>query len=250
MLSLSATDGASYRAALEPLLAPCLRLRPNDIPGLAQLDASVAAMIVEPIQSMAGVIQLSQPYLEALRARTRELGIVLIFDEVQTGVGRLGAPFAARRFGVAPDLITSAKGLGAGIPVGALLLSAELAAEVREGDLGSTFGGGPIACAAVLATLAAIERRGLEERVRRVSEYARRSLRVGPVREIRGEGWLLGLVCEPPARDVYRYLLGRGILTGTSADRQVVRLLPPLIAEESDVDELARALEGWEGSPA
>lgn len=250
LLSLSATDGASYRGALEPLLVPCVRLRPNVLDDVALLDHSIAALIVEPIQSMAGVVVLEPTYLAALRTRTRELGIALIFDEVQTGIGRLGQPFAATAYHCAPDMITTAKGLGGGFPVGAVIFSADIAATITTGALGSTFGGGPLACAAVAATLATIHADDLLARVRRVSAYAREHLCVGPVTGIRGDGFLLGLETTAPAKDVYNYLLERRILTGTSAHPDVLRLLPPLILEETHIDQLATALREWRGSYA
>jgi len=250
LLSLSATDGAAYRQDLEAALLPCARLRPNAVEELGTLDESIAAVIVEPIQSMAGAVVLERSYLEALRLRTRELGAMLVFDEVQTGMGRLGAPFAANLFQVSPDILTTAKGLGGGFPVGATIFSAEVAAQVRPNDLGSTFGGGPLACAAVLSILESIERRELLARVRRVSEVARRRLVVGPVNAVRGEGWLLGLETGPPAREVYNHLLNQRILTGTSADAHVLRLLPPLIVEEDKVEILRQALKSWPGGAA
>lgn len=245
LMSLSATDGGHYHAGVEALLVPTVRLTANQLADLARLDDTVAAVIVEPIQSMAGVVTLERPYLEALRKRTRELGIVLVFDEVQTGMARLGAPFAANRYGVTPDLITSAKALGGGVPVGAVIFSEALASRIKEGDLGSTFGGGPLAAAAVLAMVGAIRDRGIEAQVRRVSGYARGTLQVGPVSGIRGDGWLMGLETTVPAKDVHKFLLGRGILTGTSGDPHVLRLLPPLIIEEVHVDQLRDALLEW-----
>ncbi len=247
LLSLSATDGEHYCAGMESLLVPTERLAPNQPADLARLDDTMAAVIVEPIQSMAGVVTLEKPYLEALRRRTQELGIVLVFDEVQTGMARLGAPFAATRFGVTPDLITSAKALGGGVPVGAVIFSEQLASQVKEGDLGSTFGGGPLASAAVLAMVTAIRDRGIEAQVRRVSDYARKSLAVGPVSGVRGDGWLMGLETTVPAKQVHKFLLERGILTGTSGDPRVLRLLPPLIIEEKHVDQLRTALLDWKG---
>ncbi|MBI5836731.1 MAG: aspartate aminotransferase family protein [Candidatus Eisenbacteria bacterium] len=245
LLALSATDGAGYRAGLEPLLAPCMRLRPNRFEDLDRLDDTVAAVIVEPVQSMAGVVVLEPAWLGALRERTRRLGIVLIYDEVQTGMGRLGAAFAAGQSGVTPDLVTTAKGLGGGVPVGALLLSTEMGAGVKEGDLGSTFGGGPLACVAVTTVLSEIANQDLHSRVRRVSAYARERLIVGPVSGVHGVGWLTGLATRGPAREVVAFLLQRGVLTGTSADPHVVRLLPPLIAGEEHVDLLREALLEW-----
>ena len=209
----------------------------------AALDAApTAALIVEPVQGMAGAVPLGRDYLAAARALTRERGALLVFDEVQCGMGRMGAPFAAQLYGVTPDLLTTAKGLAGGFPAGALLVSEAVASGVRQGDLGSTFGGGPLACALIEAVIDTVESEGLLERVRTLSRRIRESCQVGPVTAIQGEGFLLGLRTSRPAREVQAELLARGILTGTSADPLVVRLLPPLVLAEEHVDELARAL--------
>jgi acetylornithine/N-succinyldiaminopimelate aminotransferase len=157
MLPLSATDDPKLSEAYAPFLVPCTRLKWNDD---AQLDAfdfsQVAAVIVEPIQSMAGIRVPTPDFLAKLREVTAAAGALLIFDEVQTGMGRLGHPYAAGKYRVQPDLLTTAKGLASGVPMGALLMTAEIADSVKPGDLGGTFGGSPLACAALLATLGVI----------------------------------------------------------------------------------------------
>jgi acetylornithine/succinyldiaminopimelate/putrescine aminotransferase len=207
-----------------------------------RIDAQTAAVIVEPVQGVAGAVDLGRPFLAALRARTAETCAQLIFDEVQCGVGRTGHPFAANMYGIAPDMITTAKALGAGFPCGALLLADHLAANLKVDDLGTTFGGGPLACALIETVLDVIESEGLLENVRRLSQLIRESCVVGPVTATQGAGFLLGLRTRRPAREVQRELLERDILTGTSADPNVVRVLAPYVLEEKHVHALRDVL--------
>ncbi len=204
--------------------------------------APTAALILEPVQGMAGGVALGGEVLAAARELTRQAGALLIFDEVQCGMGRTGQPFAAQTWCVTPDILTTAKGLAGGFPAGAVLVSPEIAAGVRRGDLGSTFGGGPMACALIEEVIAIIEEEGLLARVRTLSRRIRETCRVGPVESIQGEGYLLGLRTTRPAVEVQAELLARGILAGTSADPRVVRLLPPLVLEAEHVAALAAAL--------
>jgi acetylornithine/succinyldiaminopimelate/putrescine aminotransferase len=199
-------------------------------------------VIVEPVQGVAGAVDLGAPFLAALRSRCDEVGALLIFDEVQCGVGRSGEPFAANFYRVRPDMLTTAKALGNGFPCAALLLSPLVAASLKPDSLGTTFGGGPLACAAIEAVIAAIRSERLLERVRRVGAYIRRSCVVGPVTGHQGVGLLVGLRTARPAAEIQAELLECGILTGTASDPQVLRLLPPLILEEQQVDVLRDAL--------
>jgi len=201
-----------------------------------------AAVIVEPVQGLAGAVDLGTEFLAALRARCDATGALLIFDEVQCGMGRTGHPFAANLYGVMPDMITTAKALGNGFPCAALLMSPAVARAVELDFLGTTFGGGPLACAAIEAVIEAIETEGLLERVRRVSAYLRECCIVGPVRSHQGAGFLTGLRLTRPARQVQAELLEQGILMGTSADPHVIRLLAPYILEEEHVELLRDAL--------
>lgn len=209
----------------------------------AAVDDETAAVIVEPVQGLAGAYDLAAPFLRAAREACDRHGALLILDEVQCGVGRLGAPFGADLYAVAPDLLTTAKGVAGGFPCGALLMRPEIARSLRPGDLGTTFGGGPLACAAVVAVIEAIEQDGLLENVRAMSALLRERCVVGPVRGVQGAGFLLGLKTGPAAAKVRDALLERDILTGTSADPQVLRLMPPLILDEAQVDVLADALK-------
>jgi len=215
----------------------------RDVTALAAgITSETAAVIVEPVQGVGGAYDMGRQYLQALRERCDATGTLLIFDEVQCGVGRTGEPFAANLYGVLPDMITTAKALGAGFPVGALLMSRPVADALRMGELGTTFGGGPLACAVVEAVIDAIREEGLLENVRRLSALLRRECLTGPVTGTQGEGFLLGLRTSRPAKDVQAALLERDILTGTSGDPQVLRLLPPYTLREEHVTLLATAL--------
>jgi acetylornithine/succinyldiaminopimelate/putrescine aminotransferase len=214
----------------------------RDALALTGVTSRTAAVIVEPVQGVGGAFDMGSEYLTALRARCDQTGAMLIFDEVQCGMGRTGHPFAANLYGVVPDMITTAKALGAGFPVGALLCGARAAAELKPDVLGTTFGGGPLACAVVEAVIDAIESEDLLGNVRRISKRIRDTCVVGPVTGTQGEGFLLGLRLSRPAAEVQALLLDRDILAGTSADPQVLRLLPPYTLAESHVDRLRDAL--------
>ena len=208
----------------------------------AALGPDAAALILEPIQGQAGAVDLGRDYLKAARELTRKAGALLIFDEVQCGMGRTGHPFAAQAYGVTPDVLTTAKGLAGGFPAGALLASDAAAAGLKHGDLGTTFGGGPLACALIETVIDTIESEGLMDRVQVLSRQIRETCQVGPVTGVQGGGFLLGLRTSRPAREVVDELLDHGILAGTSGDPNVVRLLPPLVLEASHVETLAKAL--------
>jgi acetylornithine/succinyldiaminopimelate/putrescine aminotransferase len=217
--------------------------RRNDPQGIEEhIDRHTAVVIVEPVQGLGGAYDLGKPMLQALRDRCERMGALLVFDEVQCGVGRTGAPFAANYHGVTPDMLTCAKALGNGFPVSALMLSAGVAERIRYDDMGTTFGGGPMACAAVEAVIEAIEAESLLANVRQVSDYIRAHCVIGPVTGVQGLGFLLGLRTSRPAKEVQAALLERGILAGTSADANVLRLLPAYILNEGHVDILRDAL--------
>ncbi len=209
---------------------------------IRKIGADIAAVIVEPVQGVAGAFDLSTEFLATLRTQTTRHGALLIADEVQSGMGRCGHFFAVQAHAIEPDIITSAKALGGGIPCGAVLCTEALAAKFGPGDLGSTFGGGPIAAAAIVAVIETIEEENLLANVRARETQIRKTCIVGPVRKIQGKGLLLGLVCDRPAVEVRDALLEQGILTGTSADPKVLRILAPLVLEEEHVNCLAQAL--------
>jgi acetylornithine/N-succinyldiaminopimelate aminotransferase len=206
------------------------------------INDDTAAVIVEPVQGLAGAYDLSKEFLQALRHRCSEIGSLLIFDEVQCGVGRTGHPFAANMYGITPDMITTAKALGAGFPVSALMLANHVASELKVDDLGTTFGGGPMACAVIEEVIDIIESEKLLENVRKVSAEIRATCQVGPVTAMQGAGLLLGMRTTRPAKEIQSELLKRGILAGTSADPNVVRILAPYVITSEHVGLLRAAL--------
>ena len=207
------------------------------------IDRDTAAVIVEPVQGVAGAYDLAHDFLVTLRKRTQQNGVLLIADEVQSGVGRTGHFFGVEAHGIAPDILTSAKALGGGVPCGAILCSEDVAAHFGPGDLGTTFGGGPLAAAAIGAVIDTIQSDGLLANVRAREAQIRERCIKGPVRKIQGMGLLLGLVCDRPAKEVQNALLDHDILTGTSSDPEVLRILAPLVLEPHHVEHLAHALE-------
>jgi acetylornithine/succinyldiaminopimelate/putrescine aminotransferase len=221
-----------------------VRFTPRDDVRLLErnIDRDTAAVIVEPVQGVGGAYPVGKAMLQALRQRCDEVGAILIFDEVQCGMGRTGAPFAANLYGVTPDIITAAKALGNGFPVSALLLSRRIADRLKYDDMGTTFGGGPMACAVAEAVIDIIESESLLANVRQVSTYIRTCCIVGPVTGIQGAGFLLGLKTSRPAKEVQAALLDKNILVGTSADPNILRLLPAYILNEGHVDQLSSAL--------
>jgi acetylornithine/succinyldiaminopimelate/putrescine aminotransferase len=238
-LPLSVTDDPKITDAYRPFLAPCERLPWNDEEALARFDFStVAAVILEPIQSMSGVRPATTAFLHQLRAATSAAGALLIFDEIQTGIGRLGFPFAAAKHNVQPDLLTSAKGIASGVPMGALLMSEAVASRLKFGDLGSTFGGSPLACAALLATLRVIADERLMERALAAEAEIRARSQGSCVTEIRGSGLLLGLLVPGRAAELKKHLEVNGILVGGSADPDVLRLMPPLNISDEAINAL------------
>jgi acetylornithine aminotransferase/acetylornithine/N-succinyldiaminopimelate aminotransferase len=239
--AISATFLGRYRELGKPNVPGHLEAEFGNIEAVRALaDEAVAAIMLEPIQSMAGVIMAHRDFYRELRELCDERGIVLIYDEVQTGVGRTGDWFFAGSdvgSNVVPDIITLAKALGSGIPVGACLVTEKISASIKENDLGTTFGGGMIAMAAVTATLEAIYDDGMLENVRAVEAYLRDRLQGIPqVVSVRGRGFLLGLEFRDKAAPIHKALLDRKIITGTSSDPRVLRLLPPLCLKTAEID--------------
>ena len=246
--AISATFLGKYREIGKPNVPGHLQAEFGDIKSVRALaDETVAAIMLEPIQSMAGVRTAEPSFFRDLRELCDERGIVLIYDEVQTGVGRTGEWFFAGSAAgdrVLPDIVTLAKALGSGIPVGACLVSEEIAAHIKENDLGTTFGGGMIAMAAVTATLEAIEQDEMLANVREVEVYLRERLKeIEQIVRVRGAGFLLGLEFADKAAPIHKALLDRQIITGTSSDPNVLRLLPPLCLTAENVDLLVKKID-------
>ena len=246
--AISATFLGKYREIGKPNVPGHLEAEFGNLESVGVLaDENVAAILLEPIQSMAGVKTAPPEFFLALRELCDARGIVLIYDEVQTGVGRTGNWFFAGSdagSGVVPDIITLAKALGSGIPVGACLVSERIASHIKENDLGTTFGGGMMAMAAASATLEAIENDRMLENVKTVEAYLRERLADVPaVIAVHGRGFLLGLEFAEKAAPVHKALLERKVITGTSSNPNVLRLLPPLCLDRREVDIFIDALK-------
>lgn len=221
-----------------------VRVPVNDGKALdAAMDDETAAFIFEPVQGVGGAVALSDEFAGIARRLCTQRGVTMIADEVQTGMGRTGNFFAVQDMGVVPDLLTVAKGIAGGFPAAALLAPSAEAAKVAKGWMGTTFGGGPVASAAIVATVAAISEEGFLARVRESSRRIRSEAIVGPVTAISGKGLLLGLHCSRPAKEVQSELLAKCILAGDAKDPSVVRLLPPLNIDDEAIDLLIQALK-------
>ena len=214
----------------------------------AAIDAQTAACILEPIQAMAGVVTPTPEYLQKLRARCDTTGAQLVFDEVQTGNGRMGTPFASQFFGVVPDVFTTAKGAASGLPIGITVFSEAIVQAFDAGLFGSTFGGGPLVLRAALEVSRRIASGELTKNVQATSSVFQSCAGVGPVMAVRGKGLLLGLEMGPgiTAKEVQGALLEQGILVGGSADAAVVRLSPPLTLAPERAQLLKNALQALE----
>jgi len=236
--AISATGIEKYRKQSEPLV-PGIRFVPfGQVPAL---DPDTAAVILEPIQSMAGCKTAPAAYFQGLREACTKNGTLLIYDEVQTGIGRTGTMFFTGRYGVNADLITLAKAIGSGIPLSAVLASREIADKVQYGEYGATFGAGPVAMAAMKATLEVVE--GLLPDVVEVGAYLhQRCAAIPGVQEVRGMGFLVGLKIGVDAPPVQKTLLEKGFITGTADEPGVLRLLPPLTLTRAQVDSFVQVL--------
>ncbi len=239
--AISATFLGKYRELGRPNVPGHLSAEFGDIESLHEVaDDTVAAIMLEPIQSMAGVRMAERAFYRQLREAADERGIFLIYDEVQTGIGRTGEWFFAGSAAgdhVVPDIITLAKALGSGVPAGACIVNDRVASAITENDLGTTFGGGMLAMAAVTATLEAIEMDAMLENVRAIESHLRERLSDIPqVARVRGLGLLLGIEFKERAAPIHQALLERRIITGTSSDPHVLRLLPPLCLKREEAD--------------
>lgn len=239
--AISATFLGKYRKIGEPNVPHHVEAIFGDIESAGTvIDKNTAGVILEPIQSMAGVIEADPWYFVELRNICDRVGALLIFDEVQTGVGRTGNWFFSGSDladGVVPDIVTLAKSLGSGIPVGACLVKDTVSTKLRLNDLGTTFGGGMVAMAAVLATLEAIENDGMIANAKKTEKLLRDSLDgVEGIVGVRGKGCLLGIKFETSCSLIHAKLLEHKIITGTSSDPTALRLLPPLCVGKSEID--------------
>jgi acetylornithine/succinyldiaminopimelate/putrescine aminotransferase len=247
--SLSATGLSKYREGVSPLLEGHVYAPWGDIAAVERLlDSETAAVILEPIQSMGGVRLAAPEFYQELRDVCDQAGAMLIYDEVQTGMGRTGEYFFAGHLGVVPDMVTLAKGIASGVPIGAVLMTEEIAAEIKTGDLGTTFGGGPLAAAALEATIEVIRDERLLENVRENSAFLFAELsKLESVEEVRGLGYLVGIKFKSGNAKPYQQgLLEQKIITGLADDSSVLRLLPPLTLRRPEIDLFVNALSGIE----
>ena len=222
----------------------------GDLDAIVALESdSIAAIILEPIQSMSGVYLATGDYYRGLREHCTRHGIALVFDEVQTGSGRTGEWYAGTHWGVEPDIVSTAKGVGGGFPVGAVIANERVFADVNVGDHGSTYGGGPLAVAAVAATYRILEEENLVERVKAQGQRVRERLESlsgeQRIREVRGLGYLLGIELEVPASELQKHLLDRKILVGKSNEPNTIRLLPPLTVSDDEWEIFFEAMESF-----
>jgi acetylornithine/N-succinyldiaminopimelate aminotransferase len=211
------------------------------LPCAKPLLPSTCAVILEPIQGESGVYPLSAEFLHAARERCSEVGALLLFDEVQTGMGRTGAWFLWQQLGIVPDVLTSAKALGGGLPIGACMARGEAADVLEKGDHGSTFAGGPVVAAAALATIEAIESEGMLQNARAMGDYLRQQIALWrehlPIADIRGAGMMIGFdLAVPKAREVVSTALQKGVVVNATSEK-TIRLLPPLNLTREEADE-------------
>jgi len=246
--SLATTGQEKYRHPFAPLVPGVGFVAFNDAEDLKrQFDGSVCAVCLETIQGEGGIRPLSQEFLQTARQLTDRTGALLILDEIQCGLGRTGRYFAYQHYGVTPDIVTVAKPLAAGLPLGAILTTNRVASGMHPGMHGTTFGGGPLACAVAIEFLRVLD--SLMVHVREIGEYFRAQLemlksRHHCIREIRGMGLMLGMELDSAdsAKTVVAQLLRKGILINRTQD-SVLRFLPPYVIQEKHVDQVIRALD-------
>lgn len=247
LAALSATGNRKAQAGFEPLVAGFVRVPFGDAEAVARLEHNnIVAVLVEPCQGEGGINIPPADYLSRLRQICDSRGWLLMLDEVQTGIGRTGRWFAFQHSDVLPDVLTLAKGLGSGVPIGACLARGAAAQVYTPGKHGSTFGGNPLACAAALATLQVIEQDGLLDHAARMGDFIRQDLSarlrgVDGICDIRGQGLMIGIELNRPCAVLVQQALAKRLLINVTAER-VVRLLPPLILRQDEATLLTRLL--------
>jgi len=246
--SLSVTGNDGYRAPFNPLLPGVTFVEPNDVAALeSAIDETTSAVIMEPILGEGGVVPLDTTFLAAARRGADRVGAVLIFDEIQCGFGRVGTFFAYEKSEVEPDIVTLAKPLGGGLPLGAVVVNAQIASVVKPGHHGTTFGGNPVACALGLAVLSEISRSKLLDRVESLGGWFGKKLRKlaakhAAIVDVRGSGLMWGIELDRKASPVAKALLDEGFIVGTARDN-VIRLLPPYIVPKRALAKFVKALD-------
>ena len=249
LATLSATGNRKVQAGFEPLVSGFVRVPYNDLDAIrqvAQHNSNVVAVFVEPIQGEGGIRTLDTTYLQQLRQICDEQNWLLMLDEVQCGIGRTGKWFAYQHAGILPDVMTLAKGLGSGVPIGTCLTAGKATGTFQPGNHGSTFGGNPLACTAGLTTLNIIEQDKLMAHADKLGRFLREGFAtalqgVNGVKEIRGQGLMIGIELGKPCGDLVKLALAKGLLINVTAD-SVIRLLPPLVMSQDEAQLLLNIL--------
>ena len=249
LATLSATGNRKVQVGFEPLVGGFVRVPYNDLPAVRQValhNSNIVAVLVEPIQGEGGIRTLDIEYLQQLRTLCDEQNWLLMLDEVQCGIARTGKWFAHQHANILPDVMTLAKGLGSGVPIGACLTAGKAAGVFGPGNHGSTFGGNPLACTAGLTTLNVIEQDQLLAHADKLGRYIQQAFAaqltgVSGVVEIRGQGLMLGIELSKPCGDLVKLALAQGLLINVTAD-SVIRLLPPLIMSQAEAQLLVDGL--------
>lgn len=249
MGALSVTGTAAYREPFEPLIPGVRFARFNDLDSVkANITDKTCAILLEPLQGEGGIHPATQEFMEGIRALCDEQDILMICDEIQCGMGRTGAMFAWQEYGVRPDILTMAKAIGNGIPVGAFAVTELVAAHsMKPGDHGTTYGGNPLACMAVKKVVEIFEKEKIVEHVRKIAPYLTKRLdelveEMDCVTERRGKGLIQGIVVKKPAGEVINRAIEEGLLI-ISAKGNVLRFVPPLIIEKEHIDEMIEKLK-------
>ncbi|MDA3907196.1 MAG: acetylornithine transaminase [Bacteroidales bacterium] len=245
-LATIATGKKAYQKGFEPIPQGFSQVPFNDIKAIKKVaDKNTAAIIIEPIQGEGGVNVADKTFLKALRAFCDEQHIVLIFDEIQCGIGRTGKMFAKEHFGVCPDIITLAKALGGGVPIGAILSNEKVSAAIEFGDHGTTFGGNPLVCAASLATLEVIETEYLLQQSEEKGNWLKSeisAMKNPDIKEVRGKGLMIGIEFNFETKPLVQKMLENGVLANATADT-VLRLVPPLNINYEDLEKAMEVLK-------
>jgi acetylornithine/LysW-gamma-L-lysine aminotransferase len=246
--ALSLTFNPKYRKAFQPLVEKVSFASFGDIESLRSvIDDDTSLIILEPIQGESGIIVAPEGFLQEVRKICDEKGIVLIFDEIQAGLGRTGKLWACDHWNTAPDILCLAKGIAGGVPMGATLVRQDILASMSKGEHSSTFGGNPISCAAGIAALDSLTKDGLIENSEKMGEKFRKGLeelkeKHTMIREIRGKGLMIGIEMKFEVRDILMTLIKKGVLMLYSG-RNILRILPPLVISEDDVTKVLHALD-------
>lgn len=249
LATLTASGSRKVQAGFEPLVRGFARSPYNDIEALTVIgdnNPNICAVLVEPIQGEGGIHMGDQNYLQKLRAVCDQRGWLLMLDEVQTGNGRTGKYFCYQHSGILPDVVTTSKGLGNGVPIGACLASGEAAELMQPGNHGSTFGGNPLSCAAALAAVTAIADGGLDHRAAELGDrimagFKTELAEVDHVKDIRGMGCMIGIELDRPCKSLFMAAMDKGLIINVTAE-SVVRLLPPMIMTDGEADQLVAIL--------